>query len=107
MTVLIVDDSRLIVTKITELLEDVKTITSLRACGSYAHAIRLINSIKPGVALLDINLPDKSGIDLLKYLKRHSPATTVIMFSNQSSDYYKSLCFKMGAHHFLDKSNDF
>ena len=107
MTVLIVDDSPLIVTKVTELLEDFNSITALKTCGSYAHAVREIEIKHPKVALLDINLPDKSGIELLKYVKAKSPETTIIMFTNQSSDYYRKLCFNMGAHYFLDKSQDF
>ncbi|GEO11179.1 response regulator [Segetibacter aerophilus] len=107
MDILIVDDSKLIVSKITELLDDLEMATSLKSCGTYAHAVCLIDSSRPFVALLDINLPDKSGIELLQHVKMYSPETTVIMFTNQSSDYYKKLCFKMGADHFLDKSKDF
>lgn len=107
MTVLIVDDSRLIITKMTEMLEEVDSVTALKSCGTYAEAIDLINSFKPVVSLLDINLPDKSGIELLRYVKINSPETTVIMFTNQSTDHYKKLCLKMGANHFLDKSKDF
>ena len=107
MTVLIVDDSPLILTKITELLEDVEAITTLKTCGSYARAVQYFETYKPKIALLDINLPDKSGIELLQYVKSTAPDTTVIMLTNQSSDYYRRLCFNKGADYFLDKSQDF
>jgi DNA-binding NarL/FixJ family response regulator len=107
MNILVVDDSQLILTKITELLSDVHSITTLKTCGSYDQAVRYFETDKPSIALLDINLPGKSGIELLQYFKSKAPETTVIMFSNQSSDYYKKLCFSMGADHFLDKSKDF
>jgi DNA-binding NarL/FixJ family response regulator len=107
MTVLIVDDSPLILSKISELLEDVEAITTLKTCGSYASAVAEFDSCHPKIALLDINLPDKSGIELLQYVKAKAPETTVIMFTNHSSDYYRKLCLQIGADHFLDKSKDF
>lgn len=107
MTLLIVDDSQLIITKITELLEDFLAIATLKTCGSFAHAVHYFETFQPKIALLDINLPDKSGIELLQYVKATAPQTTVIMFTNQSSDYYKKLCFNKGADYFLDKSKDF
>lgn len=107
MPVLIVDDSPLIIIKITELLEDFNAVTILKACRSYAEAVNELEFYLPKIALLDINLPDKSGIELLQFIKGKSPETIVIMFTNQSSDYYKKLCLNKGADYFLDKSKDF
>lgn len=107
MTVLVVDDSPLILSKIKELLEEVEGITALKMCASFTDAIYQFDTFCPKVTLLDINLPDKNGIELLEYIKSKPIKTTVIMLTNQSSDYYRKLCFKMGADHFLDKSKDF
>lgn len=107
MKVLIVDDSPLIIEKITELLEDIKSITHLISCGTYAHALVLLNELKPDVAILDVNLPDGSGIEMLKYLKSKNSETTVIMCTNQGSDHYRELLIKLGANFFIDKSKDF
>ncbi|TKK69936.1 response regulator [Ilyomonas limi] len=104
---LIVDDSPLIVKKISEWLEEVEGITSIESCGTYARAVDLLAVCKPAVVLLDVNLPDKSGIVLLKHIKALYPGTTVIMVTNQGDDFYKNLCLESGAHYFLDKSNDF
>lgn len=107
MTVLIVDDSPLIIAKIVELLEDIEAITSVKTCGTYSDAVDMIDTYRPLLVLLDINLPDKNGIELLRYIKSNLPKIIVIMVTNQSSEYYKKLCFKMGADHFVDKSKDF
>jgi DNA-binding NarL/FixJ family response regulator len=107
MTVLIVDDSSLIIDKILELLADLKTITKVEACGTYAHAVKAINNFIPDIVILDINLPDKSGIELLKYLRSKNTITTVIMCTNQSGDNYRDMVTKLGANFFLDKSKDF
>jgi DNA-binding NarL/FixJ family response regulator len=107
MTVLIVDDSPIIITKLVELLEEVCTIKSIKSCNSYSHAVESFDAHKPDVVLLDINLPDRSGIQLLRYVKSNFPLTRVIMVTNQNSAYYRNLCIDLGAEHFLDKSKDF
>lgn len=105
--ILIVDDSALIVEKIKELLEDTAGIAAIKSCGTYAEAIALLLHFTPAVVLLDINLPDESGIALLTYIKASFPKTVVIMVTNQSEEYYKNLCLQLGADGFIDKSKDF
>ena len=106
-TVLIVDDSPLIVKNLVELLKDIPSISSIESCGTYNKAIDLLPIYKPVAVLLDIDLPDKSGIILLKNIKTFHPEITAIVVINQSNDFYKNLCLEIGAHYFLDKSNDF
>jgi DNA-binding NarL/FixJ family response regulator len=59
------------------------------------------------MVLLDINLPDKSGIELLRKIKKEYKKMKVFMITNQANDYYKEICKKLGADHFFDKSKDF
>jgi DNA-binding NarL/FixJ family response regulator len=106
-SLLIVDDSPLIVKNLMELLESIAAITSIVSCGTYTKAIDLLPIHNPIAVLLDINLPDKSGINLLKYIKTSYPEITVIIVTNQSDEFYKLLCLELGARYFLDKSNDF
>jgi len=58
------------------------------------------------VVLLDINLPDKSGIELLRLIQERHPETAVLMISNNADQYYRNICKKLGARYFLDKSTD-
>lgn len=106
-TILIVDDSPPVVANIKELLEDVEGIASIESCGTYTEATQMLCTYKPAVVLVDINLPDKNGIVLLKYIKSWYPEIGVIMVTNQNENFYKNLCLALGALFFLDKSNDF
>jgi DNA-binding NarL/FixJ family response regulator len=67
----------------------------------------MLSQYKPHLALLDINLPGKSGIELLKYIKVNFPETIVIMVTNQNGDFYRNHSMQLGAHHYIDKSKDF
>ncbi|MCW3114591.1 MAG: response regulator transcription factor [Segetibacter sp.] len=106
MKILIVDDSPLIIARIIELINNVKGVFAIKTCGTFTDAIQLLQEFQPNVILSDISLPDKSGIELLRYTKNNFPLAIVIMVSNETS-HYASLCLQMGAHYYVDKSKEF
>jgi DNA-binding NarL/FixJ family response regulator len=105
--ILIVDDSATIVDRLVSMLGNLDDVQSVARGGTYAEGIRLLDENRPHVAILDINLPGKSGIELLRYVKSNHPETLVIMLTNQGDAYYGYMCKKLGAHHFMDKSGGF
>jgi CheY-like chemotaxis protein len=48
------------------------------------QALDLFAGLQPGIVLLDINLPDSSGLDLLRKIKTSSPLTNVIMVTGDA-----------------------
>jgi DNA-binding NarL/FixJ family response regulator len=106
-TLFIVDDSPLIVARVETLLEDLSFIRETLSTTSYSDAIELLSNRQPDIVLLDIHLSNKSGIDLLRHIRKEYPAVTVIMISNQSSIHYRSICQALGAAYFIDKSTEF
>jgi DNA-binding NarL/FixJ family response regulator len=105
--ILIVDDSDLIIERLSALLQDQENVKAVLNARNYSQALSLIEKTTPDVVLLDINLPGLSGIDLLRTIKKTYKHITVIMVTNQVNDRYKTICKKLGAHYFFDKSNDF
>ena len=106
-TILIVDDSALIVKHLIEMLNELDNLEWIKNADNYDSAVQLIAQLKPDILLLDINLPNKSGIDILRLSKEQNPSTKVIMITNQANDYYRKLCLRLGADHFIDKSKEF
>ncbi len=104
---LLVDDSPIIIERLMYMLEELDNIEVILQSESYANALKLIESNHPDIIILDINLPDKSGLDLLRLIKKEYPNTTVIMVTNQTGEYYRNLCQKLGADYFIDKSSEF
>ncbi len=105
--ILIVDDSTIIVERLHNMLRALKNAGTIRQAGDYSSAVILLTESQPDLVLLDINLPGRSGIALLQYIKSAYPAILVIMISNQSDDYYRKICQRLGADYFVDKSRDF
>ena len=104
---MIVDDSNLIVSRIINMLEADPVFGPIQSAGSYAAALCLLEAHLPDLLVLDINLPDKNGVELLRYVRSHYPSVKVVMLSNQSGDYYRARCLQLGAASFIDKSTEF
>ncbi|MFP5391733.1 MAG: response regulator [Gammaproteobacteria bacterium] len=70
---------------------------------SGAAALALLAKRRFDVALLDIGLPDKNGLDLLKQLRELYPAMAVLMISAHAEDLYAVRALKLGAAGYLNK----
>ena len=66
MNIVIVDDSRLALNELTRLLQDHPAHRVVGEAENVQSAVALVNELKPELLLLDINLPDGSGFDLLE-----------------------------------------
>lgn len=103
----IVDDSTLIIERLLGMLEGLLPPEQIGSAGSYSEALSVIAHDPPDILLLDVHLPDKSGVELLRVVRKRYPDTIVIMISNQSDESYRSACTALGALRFLDKSTEF
>lgn len=70
------------------------------------EAINLIQSNLYDVVLLDIKMPRVGGIEVLKFLKEHSPTTQVIMLTNVVDIKTAFETVKLGAYDFVSKPYD-
>jgi DNA-binding NarL/FixJ family response regulator len=105
--ILIVDDNMCFVERMIGLLDDVGNIGYINVASDYDEATHYLKQENPDLVLLDINLPGKNGIELLRKIKKPGNECQVIMITNHADDYYREQCKELGADHFLDKSNDF
>ncbi len=73
---------------------------------SVATALAVLQDQHFDLVLLDIGLPDGSGLDVLRWLKDHQPATSVLMVSGQREQDAAVLALRHGALDFLRKPDD-
>ncbi|MEO5890311.1 MAG: response regulator transcription factor [Ferruginibacter sp.] len=87
MKVFIVDDHYMVVEGIRSLLQNEKNIEWLGHAMNAASCLAFLSQQQPDIILMDINLPDKSGIDLCKEVIEKYPSVAVIGLStfNQQS----------------------
>ncbi|MBS1512482.1 MAG: response regulator transcription factor [Bacteroidetes bacterium] len=85
--VFIVDDHYMVIEGIRSLLQHERGIDWVGHASSAASCIAFLKQQQPDVILMDINLPDKNGIDLCKEVREHYPGVYIIGLStfNQQS----------------------
>lgn len=105
--VLLVDDAAFILKRLKQSLEELPQTVKILTAGDYESALSQLENEGPHIVVLDVHLPGKSGIEILKIVKLKSLSIIVIMLTNQANDYYRNLCKDLGADYFIDKSSDF
>ena len=100
-----VEDSLIILERIFSLLDELEKVKLVVHTANYKESLKMIENVN--VVMLDINLPGKSGIEILKKLKSMHPAIKVIILTNHANENYREMCLKIGANHFLDKAIEF
>ena len=104
--VFVVDDSPLI----RERLEAMVALEGAASAGQAASvelATRAILEARPEIVILDIQLADGTGFDVLRALRKQAPDIDVYLFSNFAADPYRQLAERLGARGFFDKSSEF
>lgn len=70
-------------------------------------ALREIAKNPPDLVVLDLNLPDMKGLDLLRKIKARHKKSLVIILSNTTATSIREECEKSGADGFYNKSTEF
>jgi len=105
LSVLLVDDSALVLARLRELLAEDPLIQIVGTASSGAEAILHFHFFAPDLVVLDISLPDTSGLSLLRTFKSHRPSCVVVMLSASVECREKAL--ELGADRFCDKMKEF
>ena len=102
--VVIVDDHALIRRGLRETLSDASEIEVVGEAGDYASLRELLRGTRADVLLLDVNLPDRSGIEILQTLAGTPDAPRAVMLSQYPEDQYGIRALKAGAMAYLNKA---
>lgn len=103
-SVFIVDDHPVVVEGLQSVIEKLEGLQISGVAYNAIDAINLLKDVQTDVLLLDINLPDISGIDLCKKVRKEFPNIKVLGISTFSERSYISRMIQNGAHGYLIKS---
>jgi DNA-binding NarL/FixJ family response regulator len=103
--VFIADDHAIVREGLKQILSESPDIIVAGEAENGLDAIKLFRKSKCNVMLLDISMPDRSGIDVLKQVKKESPEIAVLMLSMHREDQYAIRSLKAGASGYLTKQS--
>jgi DNA-binding NarL/FixJ family response regulator len=98
MTVLIADDSRTVAQRLTTLFSKVRGLEIVGHAGRFPEALRAVQSLRPDVAILDLQMLEGRGIEVLKTIKQGPVSPIVIVLTNHAYPQYRKKCLENGAH---------
>ncbi|WP_368547402.1 response regulator [Klebsiella pneumoniae] len=100
--ILLVDDHPAICFALKVLLE--KTPDFIVTTSSGENLLALLHRELPSLLILDLELKNTDGLDLLPRIKHHFPALRVLVYTNQPERIYALRTLKAGASGFINKS---
>jgi DNA-binding NarL/FixJ family response regulator len=103
--VLIVDDHPVVVSGCKSLFEADHSVR-IEGAGSAKAGLMAFVQGKPDVTVIDIKLPDVSGFELMRQIRKEDPGARIIMFSMNDDPAFVVRAVEMGAQGYLSKSDD-
>lgn len=102
---LVVDDHVLIRDAMRAVLQELRADCEVREAGTAAEALEALAARTPDLVLLDVNLPDRDGLDLLQEMRRTSPLVPTAMLSSSNDGDTVARSLAQGAVGFIPKSD--
>ena len=106
LSILVADDHSLIRKGLRQLLEENLPLSRLDEAADGPSALELSNARRYDVVILDISMPGKDGLDLIKDIKDVTPDTNILVLSIQPEEQYALRAFRLGASGCLNKAGD-
>jgi two-component system, NarL family, invasion response regulator UvrY len=101
--VLIADDHAMLRTGLRHYLEQDSSITAIGETATGADTLQQLRDGQWDLVILDINMPDRSGIDILRHIRAGHPNTRVLVMSGFSEKQYAINVLRAGASGYLAK----
>jgi len=105
--IFLVENSPLLVRRLGEMLSALPGVVLVGHAPDAKQAIEQILKLRPKVVLLDIELDEGTGLDVLSALRKKAPETDAYMLTNHVSPTFRLLAEQLGANGYFDKTNEF
>jgi len=103
-SILVADDHALVREGTRERLEREEDFEVVGEAADGEEAVRLVDQLKPNVAIIDIAMPNLNGIDATRQIKKNQPSTAVLVLSAYDDDQYIYAVLEAGADGYLLKN---
>ena len=105
-TVFLVDDQAILRAAFRSLLSEVDGMAVIGDSGDPREALALIAHHKPDIVLLDITMPELSGLDMIPMIRSDCPRTHIVMLTHHEAERIVEQALTAGAEGYLSKDSD-
>lgn len=102
--VMIIDDHEVVRRGISEVVQRTEGMTVVAEAGSVSEGVRRATLVRPQVMLVDLQLPDGSGIDILRAVREALPETRAVVLTSFDDDDALAAALEAGAAAYVLKS---
>ncbi len=102
--VLIADDSDRVRDSLRRMIACFSHLTVVGEAQNGTQALEMIRQLQPEVVVLDLEMPEMTGLEVLETLKGEALNCTIIMFTGQTEEVYRQKCLDLGAKYFFQKA---
>lgn len=110
LTIYVVEDSLQVRDRMREMIRDLPNALLIGEADTETDAVRGIARTKPKLVILDINLKEGTGFDVLRQVKSTTTGTAdaiVAVVTNFGSPQFREKCERLGADYFFDKTKSY
>ena len=104
-TVLIADDHPIFRTGLRQVIETDPAVRVVAEAGDGNEALATIQSVGPDVAVLDIDMPGRDGLDVARALRDRRSATRVIFLTLHTDAWFLNAALDAGVHGYIPKES--
>src|SRR5678810_193108 len=104
--VLIVEDHPVFREGLAQIISSERGLRVCGRAGTAAQGIQGTSRLKPDIVLLDITLPDRSGLEIIKLIRKAHPGVKVLVISMHDEALYANRVLRLGGDGYIMKQED-
>jgi DNA-binding response OmpR family regulator len=102
--IVVVDDSVHIREHLRRAFAQIEECVLIGMASDGNEAINMVQTLQPDLLVLDISMPHRNGIQVLREIRKEEQKMVIVMFSADTSVVLKEVCLEAGANFYVDKS---
>ncbi len=104
---LIVDDHMAVRNALRLLIEEEPDLECVGEAANGLLAMEAVRTLTPDLMLLDINMPERNGLEVLRLLRTEKNDILIVILSNHTDTHYVDAAMRLGANAFVGKDSGF
>jgi PAS domain S-box-containing protein len=101
--IFIVDDHPVFRKGLAQLIDEESDLCVVGEAEGVGEAMDMVADLRPDLAIVDITLKDRSGMDLIEYLRKHHPDLPILVISMHDESLYAERVLRAGALGYITK----